>query len=61
MRPYSKKEAYWRDLGQECRRWWQMNPHASKSFRRFTRRQCNKAMRIAGKKEVSSGILIRQS
>ena len=52
MRPLSKKESYWRTFGREYRHYFQMGHGAGKVARNFTRKQCNKAMRMFGKLEI---------
>lgn len=52
MKPKSKKESIWRLFGWEYRHLFKKGTGAGRSARRFTRKQCNKAMRSTGKKEI---------
>ena len=52
MKPKSVREGYWRMFGKEYRKYFQQGAGAAKTARNFTRRQCNKAMRACGKKEI---------
>ena len=56
MKPKSKAESRWRCLGYEYRHIYKQGAGAYRTARIFTRKQCNKAMRSFGKRQVSDGI-----
>jgi len=57
MKPKSKRESYWRTFGFEYRHRFQKGSGAGKAARNFTRKQCNKSMRIFGKKEIKDRLV----
>jgi len=53
VKPKTRRESYWRQFGKEYRKYFQQGTGATKQARNFTRKQCNKAMRAAGKVEAA--------
>ena len=55
MKGKSRAENRWRCLGFEFRKRFQQGAGAARTARRFTRKQCNKAMRRFGKRQIEEG------
>lgn len=56
MKAKSRRESYWRMFGKEYRKIYVKGVGAGRSARKFTRRQCNKAMRRHGKEVIEEAL-----